>query len=456
MRGQRSLSTLKRILSWGADRELWFVVPAVLLASAVLRTVFWGLGLLALVWLLRWGARGHLTRRTPLDGPTLLLLLMAGMTCLITVDHALTFLAVGRLVAGLSLAYSLLNWIKTRAHLAMVGMGLVGMGLLLGVTAPLLMEWQMGKFNLFPLSWHNHVPQVFADVLNPNMVSGALVMLLPFPLAIIFSFIKPRVSPLRYEVVPKFLSRLLNHTPFVFWLSLLSVFVILVSLLLTQSRGGWVAAGVVLGVMLIGYTFAFLGLVPLGAGALGWLTWQGRLQSLLETLSSGGSVSGLAERVEIWSRALYMIRDFPFTGIGANTYPRLVALLYPLFLIAPGKEVPHAHNLFLQVAVDLGFPGLIAFLAVLLIAFGCGVQSVLRYRENCTCNSYAYALEMLTWACLASLSGMLVHGIVDAATWTIGWAAPLPWAVIGLLVALDREIEGQEDRGTRRQGYGNG
>lgn len=56
---------------------------------------------------------------------------------------------------------------------------------------------------------------------------------------------------------------------------------------------------------------------------------------------------GLEARVEIWSRAVYAIQDFPFTGCGLGTFRRIVPILYPLFLISSDADIGHAHNLFL-------------------------------------------------------------------------------------------------------------
>jgi putative inorganic carbon (HCO3(-)) transporter len=46
-----------------------------------------------------------------------------------------------------------------------------------------------------------------------------------------------------------------------------------------------------------------------------------------------------------------------------------VHVLYPLFLVSPDLDIAHAHNEFLQAALDLGIPGLIAFLALYIGAF---------------------------------------------------------------------------------------
>ena len=86
------------------------------------------------------------------------------------------------------------------------------------------------------------------------------------------------------------------------------------------------------------------------------------------TLEGAVGPISLESRVEIWNRAQYAIADFPFTGTGLGTFREVVWLLYPLFTIPPGKDIAHAHNIFLQTALDLGLLGLVAYLALLLVA----------------------------------------------------------------------------------------
>ena len=62
-------------------------------------------------------------------------------------------------------------------------------------------------------------------------------------------------------------------------------------------------------------------------------------------------------RQELWERAVYISQDFAFTGIGLRSFPKVVDLLYPLFLIGPNARVPHPHNLYLEVVASLGFVG---------------------------------------------------------------------------------------------------
>jgi O-antigen ligase len=49
---------------------------------------------------------------------------------------------------------------------------------------------------------------------------------------------------------------------------------------------------------------------------------------------------------------------------------RVVPVLYPLFTVPLDSDIAHAHNIFLQTALDLGIPGLVAYLALLIEIWG--------------------------------------------------------------------------------------
>jgi putative inorganic carbon (HCO3(-)) transporter len=206
-------------------------------------------------------------------------------------------------------------------------------------------------------------------------------------------------------------------------------------LVLTKSRGAWLAAGAAF-LVLLAYRWRWvlwaLPVPAVGAGLTLW--WFGGVQPFLNAIAPG---SGLYEqwlgRVELWSRALYAIQDFAYTGAGAGTFAYVTDVLYPLLLKGPNAGIPHAHNLFLQVAFDLGLPGLIAFLALLMLALWCAWDGARSFQD-----AGERALSALSWAGLASLVAVLVHGAVDATTWIVSRGAFVPWAVIGTILALHR------------------
>ena len=64
---------------------------------------------------------------------------------------------------------------------------------------------------------------------------------------------------------------------------------------------------------------------------------------------------------------MYLIQDFALTGVGPGMVEPVIKLLYPTFLITPENNFAHIHNLYLQIAIEMGFPGLIAHLSLYLI-----------------------------------------------------------------------------------------
>ncbi len=153
------------------------------------------------------------------------------------------------------------------------------------------------------------------------------------------------------------------------------------------------------------------------------------MSRIQEIAFSSGAISGWDGRKEIWSRAIYMIQDFPFTGVGMGSYGFVADALYPLFSFAPGA-ILHAHNLFLQIGVDLGIPGLIAWLAILLVVIALSWKQYRygRVHQNVQCAALGAGL-------LSSQLALVVHGMTDSVTWGMVRPAPLVWAIWGLAVA---------------------
>jgi O-antigen ligase len=74
------------------------------------------------------------------------------------------------------------------------------------------------------------------------------------------------------------------------------------------------------------------------------------------TLGRTASASGsFAWRLELWPMVIELVIQHPWTGIGLGA-------LVPY--LEDRHNAQHAHNLALQVALDLGMPGLVCFLAV--------------------------------------------------------------------------------------------
>lgn len=198
------------------------------------------------------------------------------------------------------------------------------------------------------------------------------------------------------------------------------------TLLLTQSIPGAIALGAVLLSLAVWRSRWFLVLIPLGLACLsGGLLAYGPGRAALTLLSFDHPIGiAVALRLDMWSRALAMIHDMPFTGIGLNGFQVIQDQFYPGFSL--GRE-PHAHNLFLQTALDLGVPGLVAFLG-LVAAFG---NTVLKSYRATTDRD----LRALLLGLAAGVLAHLTYGLMDMTPWGSRTQVAF-WAVLGAASAI--------------------
>ncbi len=427
--------SVRQSAAWMADHEIWPLALGVALASLTTRWAIWGLGLIAGLWLVRWVGRGRLTVRTPLDWPVCLLLLMVPVTFYATIDAQTTFVGASRLLAGIGLAYGLVNWGQRENHIALLVLGLVGLGLALALVAPFTVGWfSRVKSFLIPGQVYELLPTLVSDTIHPNIMAGMLVMLLPFPLAVLLLGPQADLPPVD-GTVPDVLAGMLGRR-WLRWLGYAGAFLLMSGvLLLTKSRGAWIAGALVLSLLMTRRYPRLFALIPIALLGVGLVAWQVGIPTLLDTISTSGAVSGWAGRMEIWRRAIQMIQDFPFTGIGIGNFEPVANVFYPFFLAGSDANVPHAHNLLLQVGVDLGLLGLIAYLAILLLSLWCALDSMRSFMDVGN-----EIMATIAWAGWVSLLAMLVQGMLDAATWVIGRGSFVPWIVIGLVITLHRMV----------------
>jgi putative inorganic carbon (HCO3(-)) transporter len=111
-----------------------------------------------------------------------------------------------------------------------------------------------------------------------------------------------------------------------------------------------------------------------------------------------------------------------------GTFPEMAELLYP-FESFTDWRVPHVHNLLLQVGIDVGIPGLAAWLSILINI--CWFSWKLYRKGKKENRSW---LAGLGAALLCSQLVMLVHGIVDDVTWGVR-PEPIIWGVWGIAIS---------------------
>ncbi|MBN1400112.1 MAG: tetratricopeptide repeat protein [Anaerolineae bacterium] len=371
----------------------------------------WPLLLLAALWPLHWLTVGLRLRPSTLDLMLALFLLSAGASVWAAYDRgpalAKFWLIVGAAGLYVALAHQP-NAICLRNALAVLGLFGLGLAFYFAATN----DWSaqavkvplLGALGRGISRW---LPELEGHRINANVMGGMLASLVPYYVPLV------RAGGRRgAEGAPTKGGRLRR----LFWV-IVAVGAIL-GCLMTASRGAWLAL--------------------LGAGAL-WVAWRwigrwasrrfskdrawrvrllgmgilvaatalaGGIAAWLVTLLQWPGSAALANRVRLWRDAWILIRQYPFTGGGLGMFQ----MLYTLYaLIIHVGYVPASHNLYLDLTIEQGIPGLGLFLALMAVGVTRGLVALRR------------ADGRLVWfieAALASLAIALIHGLVDDALYS--------------------------------------
>ena len=309
-------------------------------------------------------------------------------------------LIAGGLVIGLAIAWA--GGKRGEPTLGAIGLGCAVLAAAIGSYYMLTYNWGSEstiKFSLLQqvgLWVQAHRPALIAPRdYNPNLIAGGLTPLLPLGLAgLAWSWTR-------------------RHRPGVA-IAAIALGLALAAFILSSARDAWL--GLSAGALVAAYlewrtdwatratlrlwgdvVFSGTSLVLLaGFGAV--LMWPG-LEGRLDTLPLGAT---LIARVKLWRDARVLIGDYPFTGSGLGS----TVMVYSSYvlLVHVGFIEYHVHNLPLQIAVEQGLPGLLAFLGML----GTAIWGLVKtYQQR---NSTA----ILRWAASAALIAWLVQGIGEA------------------------------------------
>jgi len=221
--------------------------------------------------------------------------------------------------------------------------------------------------------------------------------------------------------------------------------VMLWGLIVTYTRGAWIGFGA--GVLTVAATvrrgrwLLVTGLVVLVAAGL---VAPRELRHRLLSMADAGE-AGVRERLFMWKSGLAMWRERPLVGVG----PGEVRREYPRFALpeAAKKRTSHVHNTPLQILVERGVVGLVAWL-VIWAAFFTRCVGLLRRLPG-----EAVAERALVVGGMAAIVGFLVAGLSeynfgDSEVVMVAWVVmALPWAT-GQAQDLPERLE-TSVRGTR-------
>ncbi|WP_420630006.1 O-antigen ligase family protein [Candidatus Leptofilum sp.] len=313
--------------------------------------------------LLRWRP---LPQPQPFDLVLLLWLLLIGVSIFVTADPELTLGKAGGVLLGIAAWRYLgravtrpLHWFLALAFFGLLGGGFIGLGTLsadwITKSGPIAALTQ-----LLPNQQIN-IPGLGDGAAHPNQIAGTLLFY--FPLLWSVTLARWQHTTIRQRVGLIVLT--LGATA---------------TLILTQSRSGWLAGVVSLYLLILLWTavlpkihpqrktlllisslltiFGVAAFFTIGPERFGSF-WQDPAQE-----TAIGTFRSLGFRQELWRWTIVMLQDFPFTGIGLGSIQHVIRRLYPV-MINPDYPLTHAHNVFLHMAADYGLFGLILYLALI-------------------------------------------------------------------------------------------
>ena len=252
----------------------------------------------------------------------------------------------------------------------------------------------------------NMIDRAFGSFPSANSFAGFLVLIIPVAVGL---FLYEHDLKLRI------------------WLGA-AITMMTVALYLTYSKGGLIALAVGVAVMLYGGLTVRKGIRSPGRLVVPLLLTVGVLVYIFWTffgfnaIAAIGNVSG---RVELWRGAWRMFLDRPWLGVGPGNFGTEFTRYQ-----AGAVFSNYAHNTYLQVAVEQGVLGLIAFLATMAAVLA---WSWRRVREN-----QGGGQTLLRLGLVGGLAAFIVHNAVDY-TWYIPGVAVSFWIIAGLAVASERE-----------------
>ena len=408
-------------MPWISSALLLMAGPMILLSSTL-----WPIGAAFALIAIGTSVATRRNHGLPRDEFAVLSLLILGIigTIVVSTDWLASLPRVLGLLFAAAVYVAVRSFVRATEQATGILTLLSGVGLAIGLVGLVGTDWRLeySKVALF-LPFYDRLPRLISSVpssqgtipgFHPNEVAAICALLVPIAFT---------VAGLGWK-------RIAAHQKYGWWIGILafgSIMVLLLYIVLSVSRAAWVSLTLGLVVAAIMYwrkrgvfLVALLGLAATG----GWF-WLGQtidIRGLLTTTDFLWTAEswGRPTRYQMWGRAVTLIGEHPLFGIGPNMFPQVAGFE----LTVPGS-VPHAHNMYLQVALDFGLLGLGMFVVMLLTA----IKQVRTYAST------EGPLRLIRAGLAGSLVVYLVFGLVDAVA--VG-AKPtfIPWTILALAASM--------------------
>jgi O-antigen ligase len=233
-----------------------------------------------------------------------------------------------------------------------------------------------------------------------------------------------------------------------------SIVIVVGALLMARNRSAWAGSGVAVAVMVVLHLIygrdeerggvrrheliVPVLMVVLAVGLFFSLSQaSGGLTERLKSVSNLGQDLSFNWRLGMWDKALRMVRDRPLMGWGVGLFPLQQSLYYhpacasartqlEIFTLGPSLS-ENAHNTYLQLAAELGIPGIILYLGIFGAFFTTALRALPRLRPG-------FPKSMLI-ATVGAIAAQMV-GAVGSPAWEFAECSLFLWLVLGMGMAL--------------------
>ncbi|MCX6582751.1 MAG: O-antigen ligase family protein [Candidatus Aminicenantes bacterium] len=353
----------------------------------------WVLAIVPLLMAARRIVNKKFIERTIIDIPLLVILVMVLITTVWKANPLHGLPKIAGLLLGVGLFYAVTAVLKTEKLIKIATILFLCGGVLFSLLGVVGMFTFKVKYLTLLMKLKEWLPRIHFNLpgaeegFHPNAVGGTLVLIIPLFMVLLFAYLWKKIGEKASIAAGNRLMQL-------FLLAGLAI--TLCVLLLTQSRGAWL--GLLLACVIGFFLFLLKRKVFLIVFLVGILLFAFVIApSLLENdqvrLTTRQAEGTFFFRIQLWNVVLPMIHENPLLGIGLNEFR---------YHYEVKRELSHPHNKLLLLAVELGLPGLIAYLALL----GCVGVAVVRIWKK-------PGNEWLSLAALGLGCGQLAHFIFE-------------------------------------------
>lgn len=308
-----------------------------------------------------------------------------------------------RFVSYLCVYFLIVQILRTEDEIA----AMTGTVVMIGALISLLGIFQFMSWN-GKLLWFRQLGSVtaFGPYINRNHFAGLMEMIIPVGVgaSLVLAPSTKGFGGMREFVSDFFIGSRSNR------LILVSAGTVLMitALFLSLSRGGIMGFSlsmVFLGIMLSLRTSTkrkgrvIVGFFLVIIFTVGWFGWK-PVMGRLETIKSPRVT--YEDRLKTWKESLEIVKSFPVFGTGLGTFE----YVYPRYKSGPSQlRWEHAHNDYVEGAVELGIPGLLTALYGVGLFYR-GMFRLLKSRKS-------IEPRLLGLGGMAGITAILIHSVVD-------------------------------------------